>query len=69
MTAHKTTTKKPAVRKPAAKRPLTKAGVSKTKHIEREKNTRDDMSWAEMQKTIRGVLKRNAKALEKLARL
>ena len=61
MTAHKTTTKKPAVRKPAAKRPVTKSGVSKI--------ATDDMSWAEMQKTIRGVLKRNAKALEKLARL
>jgi hypothetical protein len=68
MTAHKTTTKKPAVRKPAAKRPVTQSNVSKTLSARSEKASKD-LSWTEARKMMDDLIKRNAKALKKLASL
>jgi hypothetical protein len=68
MTAHKTTTKKTAVRKPVAKRPVTKSGVSKIPPAGREKASKD-LSWTEARKMMDDLIKRNAKALKKLASL
>ena len=64
--ARKPTTKKPIAQK-AATRP---ASASKTprKPATRTKKS-SELTWAEMNKTIAGILKRNAKALEKLAQL